>query len=527
MKLFMFLILLLSTWVLSVFHHAVYPVPQVEKIVIDKDFLRKATWIDKTEAGIHQLIMTGKPYERGLLLGHYTKKLIDYQETELVNTLHKIIPSRVLLLGFQIAISRWFWGIEEYFESWMIEEMYGVSHFGSKRFDYLTDSFTRQVAYHGLHEIGQMMTDQKMEDMGCTVAALKNTDGWIIGRNFDFEGGRIFDREKIVKWVFPDEGIPFVSVTWAGMVGVVTGINRYGIYISLNAAGTKDFSRYGTPSTLIVLKALQFSKSIEEAIKIIKSEKMFISDIFVVADSESKSAYKIEKSPKETIVIPLNDSSIITNHFEAPHWKNDSINLYRKFELTSLIRQKRGEELIKIMSRPYKSESALEILRDKGTDEAGKPLHLGNRRAIDALIATHSVIYHASKQTLYVSKGPGISGEFIGYELKASFTKKYPVTLQKKLPRDPLVSDEVFHSMQAFWKSIPEIKNAFKADDCQKGLELLQKSPVKDHYEWYNLLGNYHRCKGNMSQSKIEKKKALSLLPAYNQEITSIKRDIL
>ena len=64
----------------------------------------------------------------------------------------------------------------------------------------------------------------------------------IIGRNFDFEGGRIFDDEKILKWVFPSNGIPFVSVIWAGMVGAVTGVNASGVYISINAAGTVCFN---------------------------------------------------------------------------------------------------------------------------------------------------------------------------------------------------------------------------------------------------------------------------------------------
>ncbi len=75
--------------------------------------------------------------------------------------------------------------------------MYGISRSAPRKYDYLADPYTRQVAYHGLHEVGQMMVDQGFEEgMACTVIAVKRGRQWILGRNFDFEGGRIFDKEK-------------------------------------------------------------------------------------------------------------------------------------------------------------------------------------------------------------------------------------------------------------------------------------------------------------------------------------------
>jgi len=100
----------------------------------------------------------------------------------------------------------------------MLEEMYGVSKSTSTDFDFLLDRFTRQIAYHGLHEVGQLAVDQGSDSMGCTVVALPHKRNWIIGRNFDFEGGRIFDSEKIMKWVFPERGYSFSfnNLGWNG-----------------------------------------------------------------------------------------------------------------------------------------------------------------------------------------------------------------------------------------------------------------------------------------------------------------------
>ena len=43
----------------------------------------------------------------------------------------------------------------------------------------------------------------------------------LLARNFDFEGGDIFDRQKLVSVVAPAEGIPYLSVGFSGMLGVV------------------------------------------------------------------------------------------------------------------------------------------------------------------------------------------------------------------------------------------------------------------------------------------------------------------
>ncbi len=215
-------------------------------------------------------------------------------------------------------------------------------------FDRYADRFTRQVAYHGLHEIGQTFVDFGWQDMGCTLFAVPFGQSWLIGRNFDFVAGRVFDEDKIVKWVYPTRGIPYVSVIWGGMVGGVTGINEKGIYLSINAGGSADFARYGTPSTLVLTKVLQFASTAEEAIKIIQDSQMFITDILVLVDAKSGTAYRIEKSPRRAPIFRLTGPTVVTNHLLDPIWQNDKINEFRKANLTSIAREARG----KSYSRP-------------------------------------------------------------------------------------------------------------------------------------------------------------------------------
>jgi predicted choloylglycine hydrolase len=515
--------LLILTWAVGIVHIGVMLPPQSVYAMEGKP-VEPGLWIDKSTFGMHQLVLSGSPYTRGLESGRLTKHLLDREEEELTHKLREFLPNPIMVAVLEIAAIRWFWGIDAYFEPWMTEEMYGVSKSSSHEYDNYADPYTRQIAYHGVHEVGQMTVDQGVVNMGCTVAALPFHGSWIIGRNFDFEASRIFDDEKILKWVFPDNGFAFVSVIWAGMVGAVTGVNENGVYISINAAGTTDFSRYGMPSTLVIVKALQNAKTVDDAVRIIRDEPMFITDIFVTADHKTGKAYRIEKSPKRTEVIPIVGPSIITNHLISNAWKDDSFNLIRRDELTSTLRSSRGEEILK--STPNLSSldaSALEnfvlnVLRDKG-EAFGKPLTLGNRRAIDALIAAHSVIYNAPDGIFYVSQGPGVSGAFTGFDLRASFAARMPVAV-KTLPRDPLVSDVQFVQVRKSEVELASAHELLDHKDCDGAL--LHINIAGQNFSqssgYYSTLGDYWLCKGDGAKAHEAWKVALAMSPAYPKQ---------
>jgi hypothetical protein len=519
------LFLFLITYSLCLCHRAVYKVKTPD--VSEEQIKRAGRWIPKEELGIHQLFLFGTPTERGLAAGRLTGKLIDLQETTLIEMLEKMVPGKPLLAGGALFLMRWFWGIDRFVEQWMGEEIWGVAQGTSHRYDKYADRVTRQLAYHGLHEVGQMATDIAM---GCTVFAVPYQSSWMIGRNFDFEGGRIFDREKIMKWVFPDQGNAFLSVVWAGMVGAVTGVNEKGVYISINAAGSTDFRRFGTPSTLVLLKALQFSNTAEEARKIIESSTMFITDIFLIADKES--VFYIEKSPDRFKTKKVDSRLIIANHLTDPHWQEDGINVFRREKLTSLSRFKRGESLLaSLQDQDLKSSSGLtrkflSFLRDKHAPD-GTKLHLGNRSAIDALIATHAVIYDAKNALLYVAKGPGVTGAFLGIDLNASFRSR-EIKIISELPQDPEVTPERFHQINYSVQLVQQAEKAFKKKDCGGGGKALKETEniFVEHSAYSIALGDYYECLGDKVRARAAWEKAVSLRPPYASQREMLRKKL-
>jgi hypothetical protein len=61
-------------------------------------------------------------------------------------------------------------------------------------------------------------------------------------------------------------------------------------------------------------------------------------------------------------------------------------------------------------------EAAIAVLRDKH-GVGGVPLPAGDRRAIDALIATHGVVIDATARVMWVSEGPHLLGRFIRFDV--------------------------------------------------------------------------------------------------------------
>src|SRR5690606_4573634 len=156
----------------------------------------------------------------------------------------------------------------------------------------------------------------------------------------------------------------------------------------------------GTPTNLIVYKALRTAQNALDAVEIIKNSKSLITDIFVVSD-RGHQAYVVEKSPEKVAVREIVSPSVVTNHFEDPLWDNDKNNSKRKRQTTSLERQARGQELLLSFNNQVDTKNMLSILRDKKTPNG--QLVPGHRSSIDALIASHSVIYDSAKMKLYVS----------------------------------------------------------------------------------------------------------------------------
>jgi hypothetical protein len=511
-------------WSLALFLFHLGTLPPPENLPKENgrvEFLRPNT----DEQQLQHLILSGNDYSRGLLAGRETRDLLFQQESDLTGMLEKIFPSRVLVYLFELGLIPVFKGVEYIIPPRYLAEMYGVSRSTDKKFAVYAEPFTRQLAYHGLHEVGQMMVDQaqddRMENMGCTAIIYPHGNTWMVGRNFDFEGGATLDEKKLLKWVFPEEGYAYVSVIWAGMVGAITAVNEKGIYVSINAAGAKGFNRHGLPSTLLLTKVIESSANASHAIEIFKSTPTMISEIFLLVDSQEGLAYRIEKSPEHTAIIPLTQASALTNHMVDPYWKEDPTNLFRKEYLTSHYREARALELLSLLPSGLSDENLenefLKILRDK-KEKGGMDLNFGNRRAIDPLIANHSIIFNGLTQTLYVSRGPHLIAPYEGYNLRESFKSRKPV-FTRMLPADEDVSEKIYGMYKEFNERVH--RGEMTPADTLAALQ-----PRLANSLYYELLGLEAAREGKKDLAAKFLEESLALRPAYKKDLDRVTEEL-
>src|SRR4030095_16260608 len=246
--------------------------------------------------------------------------------------------------------------------------------------------------------------------------------------------------------------------------------------------------------------------------------KIFSTDIFVVADSRSPYLFRIEKSPRRFYTLKETQPTVVTNHLIGDTWGSDETNEFRKRESTTLYREARGRTLLRNVeaTNPRNLEEyVLSMLRDK-KDREGNPIPLGNRQAIDALIATHSVVYNGPNRILYVSQGPALSGPFLGYDLRRSFEERMPVTAGRLAP-DPVVPLEQYSRVKESLKTIDRAEEKIKSGNCKEALEDLQKAEklFTGHSDFYRVFGDYYECIDEKEKAKQLWNQALALKPAY------------
>jgi isopenicillin-N N-acyltransferase-like protein len=263
--------------------------------------------------------------------------------------------------------------------------------------------------------------------VGCTTVtfhgAAKPEGGVLLARAFDMEIDPIFDRRKAVFLVHEDGKIPFASVAWPGLVGVVSGMNRAGLAVVVHGARAGDAVTEGEPVVHGLRRVLAEGRTVADAVRLLAEQPPLVSHIVIAADAEG-SAVAIERVPgSPPTVRPLAERAAVTNHLEGP-FASDPKNLRVRADTTTLTRRARADELALRAPAPVTAGAALAILRDRSAP-GDRPLPPGDRHAIDALIATHGVVFDTKTKTLWVSEYPHLLGRFVAFELERLLSDEY------------------------------------------------------------------------------------------------------
>lgn len=485
-----------------------------KRVQVGKDhYTLGNNWLKKNDHGIWEMYIEGEPYERGLIYGELAKELVQKQERVFVDQINQFVPSNVWQQFLRLMLDFFNKDLPDNIPLENQQEIYGISKSFSDDYDYISSKYGRILNYHAAHDIGHALNDYSM--VGCTSFALKGrkteNGQLLIGRNFDFYVGDAFAEEKIVLFIKPSKGHAFVSYSWAGFTGVASGLNEQGLSVTINASKSDLPTSSKTPIALLVREILQYASTIDEAIAIAKRKSTFVSETIMVSSKRDGRAILIEKSPTKTGILDTNkDVLVCANHYQSDAFVHDEINIENIKNSDSRHRFSRMNELLQYNHR-YTIEDAAKILRDQ-KDLNGENLGMGNPRAINQLIAHHSVIIQPAQTRIYVSTNDYQLGEFVGYDLNKVFkTKKTTDTL--KIEADPFLNSNTYKDFKHFKKVKQQITNfrmfneplTLTNDEINRFIE-----SNSQYYGTYDALGDYFVEKGNCEKAIQYFSKALT-----------------
>jgi isopenicillin-N N-acyltransferase like protein len=196
-------------------------------------------------------------------------------------------------------------------------------------------------------------------------------------------------------------------------------MNAAGLTVTLNAAKSEIPGGAALPVSLLARQILQYAENIDEAVAIASKHKTFVSESFLIGSASDQKAAIIEKSPEETAVVySQNDWIIDTNHFQSKTLGATALNQEHMKTSASVYRYNRVAELLRAEKLSVTRTAA--ILRDPYGMQ-GKRIGLGNEKAINQLIAHHSIIFQPEKRLVWISTSPWQLGNYVAYDLNKIF----------------------------------------------------------------------------------------------------------
>ncbi len=503
------------------------PLPADVSILQSKPEMRDGkTWLGKSwtgeREGLTVVYLTGSPLDIGYADGVLMQNKMHTLENEFMRMIQGYVPQHwlmELLKNYVVYRNR---HLSDFVPVDYRMEIYGTTlgcpdiHPEEGKF------YNRLLNYHAAHDVSYMMIDNPFirARAGCTAFGAwgdATTGGHLItGRNFDWEAAEVFSTNRVVEMCEPAGGIPFISLSWAGMAGVVSGMNRAGISVTVNGAPSHLPRDIGTPVAIVARDILQHAHNLDESLKILRDAKVFVSTIWLVGSRADGKFVVVEKTPAVMNVRePAGDSIVCPNHFETATLKDDSLNTNYMAGATSVSRDARLRELIQEFHGSISPAQAVDFLRDRklpGGIFAGD----GHRGSLNAFIATHAVVMDLTADIFWAASPPNGLGKFVAFDVN-NFTNELPALA---IPADETLTDGEYERVRQSQQCLNDGLAALKKADTSGALQLAEKAETLNPGFYQNsfLQGRALLALGRHDEAAQAFSRALAEHPAFLKE---------
>jgi len=226
------------------------------------------------------------------------------------------------------------------------------------------------------------------------------------GRNLDFLGRAILHRTSVVIVYEPEGGPRLVSVTWPGLVGVLSGMNEHGVAgatMMIHGAGGAE---PGVPYMLMYRDALANAKKAADVFAWIRKTRRTVPNNFTVADATGASLV-VEFDAEHAVARAGTDGcAYSTNHFRSETLQGVGfpIGLSRYRDLDGFVKTDRGRIDLDAVRR------ALSDVARPWWTNVQSMVFLPRRRELNISIggklpAADQPFVHLEKQLLFPARG--------------------------------------------------------------------------------------------------------------------------
>ncbi|MHC4819154.1 MAG: C45 family autoproteolytic acyltransferase/hydrolase [Planctomycetota bacterium] len=250
--------------------------------------------------GIPVLRLAGTPYEIGRQHGAILAPQIRFLEKEYVEAM--VAPA----VGGKGKLLDWARSVEEFIPEAYRQELKGIAAGAGMTYERVL--------------VANTMVDRFQTLMCSTVVAAgdatKDREVYF-GRNLDFPGRRVLHQMTVVVAYELEGATPVVSVTWPGLVGVLSGMNGHGVCGATMLVHRRKSLRPGMPYMIMYREALARARKMGDVYDYIVQAKRTCPNNFMVVDATG-AAEVIEFDQDVVARRPAARGTVCsTNHFRT------------------------------------------------------------------------------------------------------------------------------------------------------------------------------------------------------------------
>jgi predicted choloylglycine hydrolase len=301
------------------------PIEQIGHFNLSKKYIK---------AGITVVYLTGSPYEIGLAHGKLCRKEILEVNRHIFEYYEQISDD---------SQSQWLTRskrLEKHIPTEYIEEMRGISAGAGIEYDKILFLNTVSTISEG---------------NGCFAFSFKEQNSKIITlRQIDIDTKSPFYKDMILYIIKPQKGYGFAAILNPGWVDGESGMNENGITVSQNNINIRQSEWNIMPITQLSRYMLQYSKTIDDADKLLEKQEAFPARLLFVSSKKSASIFEIVNEEKARIDME-NGLLSLANHACVIPSKNVRKSSTRRLDF--------GNEFLYENFKEMDKKKALELVR--------------------------------------------------------------------------------------------------------------------------------------------------------------------